>query len=185
MKTQEIRRADLQKLYTIACEGWQKKIAELALFNSGDEIKVENSLITEAYSVANKEQKKEIEKYFKIVSDDLFNIKTYSEVCNKLGIKELSISDFQIFGNDATRMFNLHKIKNLETLFNENWKPDWKNKSQYKYYPYFEINSSGGLVFVASYSDCSFFYGGVGYYKDSKTSDHIGRYFKDVYENLM
>lgn len=181
---QIIKKSGLKDIYGKVCPDWQKIIAELVLFQEGDEIEVENSLIERAYEQANEEQKKLINKYFKLENQDKLSVTTYKEVCKRLKIKELSIKDFAQFGEDALKQLAFHQIKNLERFFNGDWIADWKNQSQYKYYPYFTLNSSGGLVFLGS--DCVYFYflGRVGYYKDPKTSDHVGKNFKDIYENL-
>ena len=75
-------------------------------------------------------------------------------------------------------------IKQIEKLFNGNWVKDWNNKNQSKWYPYYEQTGSG-LVFSYSASYCTRFPGQVAFYKDKKTSDHIGKYFIDVYKKLM
>lgn len=184
MKTQKIKRKDLKVIYGKVCQNWQKTIAEITMFEEGAEIEVDNDLILKAHSEADVEQKKLIKKYFKIVSDDKFSVTTYKEVCKRLGIKELTIKDFKQFEGDALKMLSFHQIKNLERFFNGNWVADWKNQNQYKYYPYFTLSSSGGLVFTDSCCVSFRFYGDVGYYLDSKTSDHIGKNFIDIYNNL-
>lgn len=159
MKTQNISRKNLQIIFKTSgiCEKWQKEITNLALFQEGKEIEVEEELIQKAYSEANSEQKGLLNKYFKIENEELFSITTYKEVCKRLKIKELTIKDFVQFEEDALKMFCFHRIKNLERLFNGTWKANWKDKSQYKYYPYFEVNSSGGLGFYGSYYHSYYF----------------------------
>jgi len=185
MKTHKIKKSDLRDIYSKVCQSWQKTILELILFQDTKEIEVENELVLKAYNEADSEQKKLIEKYFKIESNDLFSVTTYKEVCKRLGIKELTIKDFKEFGESSLKQFAFHRIKNLEKFFNGDWKMDWKDQSQYKYYPYFNITSFGGLVFYVSRYCCDVFYGTVGFYKNSKTSDHVGKNFKDIYEDLM
>lgn len=101
---------------------------------------------------------------------DLFSIITYSEVCKELKEKE------------ETCPYKM--IKQIEKLFNVNWVKDWDNKNQSKWYPYYEQTGSG-LVFFSSDSFYYCFGGQVAFYKDKKTSDHIGKYFIDVYKKLM
>lgn len=183
--TQIIKKADLKVLYKEVCPDWQKVIAELILFQDGNSIEVENEVIERAYSQANNDQKKLLNKYFKLESEDLFSVTTYKEVCNRLKIKELTIKDFTSFGEDALQMFTFHRIKNLERFFNGSWKANWANKSQSKWYPYFTVNnSSGALFFGGCYYDVDGFCGSVGYYKDEKTAKHIGTNFIDIYEDL-
>lgn len=45
------------------------------------------------------------------------------------------------------------KLTIIAKALNEGWIPDWKNHSEYKYYPYFEMNGKTGFVFGVSYYD--------------------------------
>lgn len=110
-------------------------------------------------------------KYIIESPEDLFSeIRNYSDVCKKLGENEVYCP--------------YQQIKQIEKLFNGDWKKNWDNKNQSKYYPYFEQKSSG-LVFYYSYSCYDDFSGQVAVYKDSKTSDFVGKTFIDIYKRLM
>jgi len=118
----------------------------------------------------------EMEKIRKLAKDnsnkevklDLFSITTYDEVC--IALKE------------DKEVCPYKQIKQIEKLFNGDWKVNLKDNTQKRYYPYFGITPRG-LVFTYSiWSD--YFFGRVGLYKDEKTSDHIGKYFINIYENL-
>ena len=117
------------------------------------------------------------------LKEDLFSIKTYSEVCKNLGIKELTEKDFKQFDN-SRQMLAFHKIKNIEKLFNGDWKPDFSDSSQYKYYPYSE-KISGGWRFVVSNYYYYGFCGSCGLFKDKKTSDFVGSTFLDIYLDII
>jgi len=99
---------------------------------------------------------------------DLFSIKTYSDVCSEL--KELE------------EVCPYKKIKQIEKLFNGDWKKDWNNKNQQKWYPYYTVENNN-LVFFGSFS-CYIFSGQGGFYKDQKTSHHIGKNFISVYKEI-
>jgi len=124
--------------------------------------------------------KKLIEKEDEI---DLFSIKTYKEVCKVLGEQEYTENDFENT-YDCEKLLAFAQLKQIERLYNGNWVKDWSNKNQYKYYPYFTLNSSGGLVFGYSSYSYSRWYGQVGFFKDQKTSDYIGKTFISIYEKL-
>ncbi len=102
---------------------------------------------------------------------DLFSITTYKEVCEQLKEKEESCP--------------YKKIKQIEKLFNDTWKADWKDKKQYKYYPFFEIIAGHGLVFDCSLYGCDGCFGSVSYYKDEKTSKYCGKTFLDIYKAIL
>lgn len=109
------------------------------------------------------------EKINKVDKIDLFTIITYDQVCNYLQ-EDKTCCPYQ-------------QIKQLERCFNQDWIKDMKNTNQKKWYPYFSCSDSG---FSFDDSDCidDLFHGSAGLYKDEKTSSHIGKYFKDIYEKL-
>lgn len=119
-------------------------------------------------------------------SISLFNkVRNYSDVCYYLNINELTIESFSFLPEeDAIKQLAFHQIKNIEKLFNVGWKVDIKDINQYKYFPYFTLHS-GGLVFFDSFLVSSIWYGSVGVYKDSKTSDFVGKTFIDIYKNII
>lgn len=105
-------------------------------------------------------------------SKDIFTIITYKEVCEELKEKE-EICPYK-------------KIKQLERLYNGTWKKDFNDKNQKKYYPYFNLDASSGLVgFYSSYCYYYFSFGQVGFYKDQKTSDYIGKTFWPIYKEFI
>ena len=101
--------------------------------------------------------------------EDIFSVTTYSEVCKKLNKKKETCPYKQ--------------IKDLEKFFNEDWKKEIYNTSQYKYYPYFYIRG-GSLVFSGSGCGTSFFCGFVGLFKSEKISIHVGKYFISIYQEI-
>ena len=101
---------------------------------------------------------------------DLFSITTYKEVCEEL--------------EENQEICPYRKIKQIEKLFNRGWIKDWSDKNQYKYYPYYTIDGSGGLVFNRSGCNCGLFTGQVAFYKDKETSDHIGKNFINIYKEI-
>jgi hypothetical protein len=128
----------------------------------------------------------EIKKKAKEIS--LFDkIRSYSDVCEELGEKELSLSDFDFLDIEyRNKILNQSKLKQIEKLFNFDFKIDWSNHNQYKYYPYFEVSGSGlGLGFYGSYYDGSGFGGLPAYFKDRETSDFVGKTFVDIYKELL
>ena len=76
-------------------------------------------------------------------------------------------------------------------VLNEGWIPDYRDKSQYKYYPYFLVkanknNKSGsGLSYLAYDSWYTVTFVGVLLcYKNSETAKYAGTKFKKLYEDL-
>lgn len=101
--------------------------------------------------------------------EDIFSVTTYSEVCKKLNKKQ------------ETCPFK--KIKDLELFFNESWKKEIYNTSQYKYYPYFSIRGVS-LVFYGSLCYACHFCGFVGLFKSEKISTHVAKHFISIYQEI-
>jgi len=102
--------------------------------------------------------------------EDIFSVTTYSEVCKKLNKKQETCPYKQ--------------IKDLEKFFNEDWKKEIYNTSQYKYYPYFSFRGVS-LVFCGSDCAASCFFGCVGLFKSEKIAIHIGKHFVSIYQEIL
>lgn len=112
------------------------------------------------------------------------SITTYKQVCEALAIEELTLSDFGFLeSEDRKKSLAFHKLQQIAKLFNRDWRPDWKNTSQYKYYPYFNL-ASGGLGFSASSYGSSDCFSSVVYFKDKETSDYVGKTFLSIYKDF-
>lgn len=108
----------------------------------------------------------------KPVKKDLFQITTYEEVCKELK-EDLKINPYD-------------KIKQIEKLFNQSWTKNWNDLNQNKYYPYFNLNTTTGVVgFCGSVTLAYGGYGQVAFYKDKQTSDYIGKTFWNIYKEIL
>jgi hypothetical protein len=77
-------------------------------------------------------------------------------------------------------------LKMLAKSLNEEWKPDWNNPYQRKYYVRFQMDGSSGFRF----NDCDHWclHSGVGsrlYFKSHALAEHAGTHFTDVYKKFM
>lgn len=183
----KIKKTEFQKLYNIACPTWKSKFDEKfknQLFSTT--LEFEDSFIKEMYKACENEQKLVFEKIFQYKKDDLFSIKTYTEVCKKLKIKELTEKDFSFLPKEQIKkQLSLHKIQNISKLYNGDWEPNWNDINQYKYYPYFEYKQVGGFGFYSSHVYYSSSPGSVTYFKDKQTSDYVGKILIDIYNEFL
>lgn len=124
----------------------------------------------EEYVSEEMEAIRNLSKEKQIKTRDLFSIKTYSEVCVEL--------------KEDEQICPYKKIKQIEKLFNGDWKKDWNNKNQYKYYPYYKIENNS-LVFLGSVYSYGCPVGQVGFYKDQKTSDYVSKTFISIYKEII
>jgi len=81
------------------------------------------------------------EEFFK--EEGYESIKTFDDACRAIGTTEKEFNEkFSTLGLDIDT-FNYEKIKVVAKSINNGWVPDWSNRNQYKYYPWFEVLSSG------------------------------------------
>lgn len=67
------------------------------------------------------------------------------------------------------------------------WKPDWKNVRQRKWFPWFEM-SSGGFVFVGALCVCSGALAGSASrlcFPTEEMAEYAGKQFTDVYSRII
>lgn len=86
---------------------------------------------------------------------DFKTIKTFEDACKKLNIDPLKLPE--LLGEFSKPIIAAYKLMVIYKAINDGWVPDWSNHGQYKYYPWFEVLSSG---FGFSTSGC--FYGDAG-----------------------
>ena len=77
------------------------------------------------------------------------------------------------------------KIKLIVSCLNEGWTPDWNNTNQYKYYPYFDMRSSGfSNSHYATWT--SHANGGSPLVlKSEKLSNYTGTQFNSIYKEYL
>lgn len=108
-------------------------------------------------------------------------VNSYEGACKILKIKPKKFEGL----DKSTVAFE--KLKTIALVVNEGWKPDWKDSSQYKYYPYFVANSAGsGFSFNYYYYDFS----RCGFpsrllFRTSELAIAMGKKFIDLYNDLM
>lgn len=190
MKKIEIKKTEFKKLFNIACDGWKTKFnTKFAEFSFNDTLSFEESYLQEMKNACDQKQLKVFNSIFSKFlkeEDNLFNVSKYSEVYKRLKEPELTESDFSfLLEEDRKKACAQAQIKQLERFYNGDWRIDWKDRNQPKYYPYFNTLESGGLRFYDSDFYCDSFHGTAGFYKDKKTSDFIGNNYKEIYENLI
>lgn len=79
-------------------------------------------------------------------------IKSYEDACKVLGVQPISENAVATFpAEDRKSMLAYHKLTIIARAINGGWKPDWNNRSQYKYYPVFYYENAG-LSSATSYS---------------------------------
>ena len=71
-------------------------------------------------------------------------IKSYEDACKVLGVQPISENAVAAFPKeDRKSMLAYHKLTIIARAINGGWKPDWNDRTQYKYYPIFYYENAG------------------------------------------
>lgn len=74
---------------------------------------------------------------------DYKSIKSFEDACNKLNI-DPKIPDVSGIPEEFKKpIIAGYKLMIIYKAINNEWKPNWNNRDQYKYYPWFGVLSSG------------------------------------------
>lgn len=78
------------------------------------------------------------------------------------------------------------KMGIIAKALNEGWTPDWTNSDQYKYYPWFNMNTGSGLsyhgyLYVHSYT----LVGSRLVFKSEELATYAGQQFIDIYSQFL
>ena len=77
-------------------------------------------------------------------SFDFRTIKTFEDACKKLNIDPSKLPDVSSVPEEfAKPIVAGYKLMVIYKAINNGWEPDWSDWGQYKYYPWFEVLSSG------------------------------------------
>lgn len=192
MKTQKISRQNLLELYNNVCENWQKEITKLVLFQTTNEIEVEQSLITKAFSEADAKQNKLLNKYFKIEEfGDEYRMKictSWESLLKHLGKKESEMLPYKLPKTNLEISVNSYiKLCTIIEFLNDGWICDFNDSNQYKYYPYFIFEKSSwqlrGVYYLYANSHG---FSALAYLKNEKLARFMGtNYIKEYSEFLQ
>ena len=114
-------------------------------------------------------------------------IKSYEDACKVLGVQPISENAVAAFpAEDRKSMLAYHKLTIIARAINGGWKPDWNNRSQYKYYPVFYYENAGlSCAYTTnadSYTDAHF--GSRLCFQTEAMSDYAAATFADLYTDF-
>ena len=83
---------------------------------------------------------------------DYLTIKTFEDACMKLGLDPTKLPETSEIPAELSKpIIAAYKLMIIYKAINDGWRPDWSNWNQYKYYPWFEVLSSGFGFSVTAY----------------------------------
>jgi hypothetical protein len=119
-------------------------------------------------------------------------IKTFEDACKHLGITN-DTPNVSILPEQHQKAITAHyKLVIIAQALNDGWEPDWNNYSEYKYYPWFDLEIYGDAVPGSGFSYrgcvCGRTHSRVGSrlcYKSSDLAEYAGKQFLDLYKDYF
>jgi len=119
---------------------------------------------------------------------DFRTIKSFEDACAKENIDPTALPDVSMIPEDMRKpIINAYKLLIIFKAINNGWRPDWSNSSQWKYYPWYGVLSSG-FGFSVSYYDYGITRTIVGSRLCTDTSEkalYIAEQFKTEYQEYF
>jgi hypothetical protein len=120
-------------------------------------------------------------------------IKTFEDACKALSIDASKLPDVSILPQQHQDAITAHyKLVIIAEALNEGWKPNWNDRSEYKYYPWFEVKASknkpsgSGLSFhgCGGWRSCASI-GSRLCFKNRELAEYAGTQFIDLYNDFL
>lgn len=149
-------------------------------------MKIDRSTAKKLYPKAEDWFKKELEEAFGkdcFMKKSFDEIKTFEDACKELDINPQAV----YFGNNTPDEIAYKKLKIIIKAINQGWTPDWNNSNQNKYYPYFEVLSSGfGFSFTSYHCARTFTIVGSRLCFESRDkAQYVGKQFLQIYNDFL
>ena len=119
---------------------------------------------------------------------DYRTIKTFEDACKKLNLDPAKLPDVSIMTEKLRKpVIAAYKLMIIYKAINNGWIPNWGNYEQYKYYPWFEVSSSG-FGFSRTFCNCDYPGTTVGSRLCTDTREkalYIAKQFKGEYQEYF
>lgn len=115
-------------------------------------------------------------------------VKTYADACAVLGIEPINEEVFTKLGFTKDEIA-YRKLKTVIEALNEGWRPDWSDRSEYKYWNWF-VYSTSSAGFGCAYAAGAPTYTGTNVgsrlcFKTRELAAYAGRQFEDLYNDFF
>lgn len=115
-------------------------------------------------------------------------VKTYADACSVLGIEPINEEVFTKLGFTKDEIA-YRKLKTVVEALNEGWRPDWSDRSDYKYWNWFVYNPSSagfGCAYTNNApSHTNTYVGSRLCFKTRELAAYAGRQFEDLYNDFF
>lgn len=121
-------------------------------------------------------------KFFKSIQN---RIKSYEDACHELDLEpEYLPNVYYCEPEDQASIIAFYKLTIIARALNEGWKPNWKDNSEYKWFPWFEVNrGAAGFGCSAASSTATSAAADFGSRLCCKSKE-LATYFGKQFENL-
>ncbi len=119
---------------------------------------------------------------------DFRSIKTFEDACKAVNVNPEKIPVTSDIPEEFSKPVIAHyKLIIIFMAINNGWKPDWSDRNEYKYYPWFWVLSSGfGFSFSAYYCAYTDAYVGSRLCTDTREKAlYIAEQFEDLYKEYL
>ena len=113
-------------------------------------------------------------------------IKTFEDACIIAGVNPVLFNKHCLDCYYPEHIIAELKLELIIQIINQGWKPNWDDKNQYKWYPYF--NMAGGFAFVDSYYYYVNSIADVGSrlcFKTESDAKYVGKQFEYLYKIFL
>ncbi|MEN6422281.1 MAG: hypothetical protein ABFD76_10075 [Smithella sp.] len=118
-------------------------------------------------------------------------IKSFEDACKHLGIETKLPEVGGLYPYHQKGIIAFYKLSVIATALNEGWKPDWSDRNQRKWFPWWYVStdrSSAGLACAhTAYTAASpnAYYGSRLGFKTEALARYAADQFKDLYEDML
>lgn len=108
-------------------------------------------------------------------------VKSFEDACNVLCyFPEVIISEF-----DSKSTIAYKKLVTIIEALNEGWKPNWKDKNEPKYYPWWNMSGSGFSLYFVGCSCASSIVGSRLCFRSRELAEYAAKQFIDIYADYL
>lgn len=115
------------------------------------------------------------------------SIKTLEDACNVTGMP--TTPEFNEVPEEIRDYFKaVYEAVVITKALVGDWKADWNNWDQRKWFPWFDMQSSGSFVFGGANDVYSYAYAGDGSrlcFPTEEMAEYAGRQFTDIYSRII
>jgi hypothetical protein len=112
-------------------------------------------------------------------------IKSYEEACKKLKLKSAVPSFPNLSAPERKAMQAHYKLVIIARALNGDWKPDWLDWDQNKYYPWFDFQGSRFVFHDVHFHCTRSFLGSRLCFRSRELAEYAGKTFTDLYHEYF